>query len=60
MLTFIRCGWYTMPVLSTLIDIHSIFADQNDLIIKKYTVDGVHPSEAGYEVWTNYIIDYVN
>tara|TARA_R110002033_G_scaffold240_8_gene2305 strand:+ start:7139 stop:7288 length:150 start_codon:yes stop_codon:yes gene_type:complete len=49
-----------MPVLSTLIDIHSIFADQNDLIIKKYTVDGVHPSEAGYEVWTNYIIDYVN
>ena len=39
----------------TLIDLHSVFADKNDLMIKEYSVDGVHLSEAGYVVWVNFI-----
>lgn len=39
----------------TLIDLHSVFADKNDLMIKEYTVDGVHLSEAGYNIWVNFI-----
>ncbi|GAA4279660.1 polysaccharide deacetylase family protein [Gaetbulibacter aestuarii] len=50
----------SLPDFCILIDLHSIFADQNDLIIEEYAVDGVHPSEAGYKLWTNYIKGYVN
>lgn len=43
-----------------VIDLHSIFADANDLMISSYTVDGVHLSEAGYILWQNYIKEFVN
>ncbi|WP_309641271.1 GDSL-type esterase/lipase family protein [Flavobacterium sp.] len=43
----------------TLIDLHSAFADKNDLMIKDYTVDGVHLSEAGYTVWVDFIKAYL-
>lgn len=37
----------------TLIDLHSLFADSNDLMRSEYTLDGVHLNEAGYAVWVN-------
>jgi lysophospholipase L1-like esterase len=43
-----------------IIDLHSRFADKNDLMIGSYTTDGLHLSEAGYVVWQNYIIEFVN
>ena len=35
----------------TLIDLHTIFANANDLIKPEYTYDGTHPTEEGYQVW---------
>ena len=43
-----------------VIDLHSVFADKNDLMIKEYTHDGLHLTEAGYVVWQNYIAAFVN
>ncbi len=43
-----------------VIDLHSIFADVNDLMISSYSVDGVHLTEAGYVLWQNYIKEFVN
>jgi lysophospholipase L1-like esterase len=43
-----------------VIDLHSLFADANDLMISSYTVDGVHLTEAGYVLWQNYIKEFVN
>lgn len=43
-----------------VIDLYPIFADANDLMISDYTVDGVHLTEAGYNVWQNYIKEFVN
>jgi lysophospholipase L1-like esterase len=43
----------------TLLDLHSVFADKDDLMIKEYTVDGVHLSEAGYTTWVNFIKIYL-
>ncbi len=44
----------------TVIDLHSLFADSNDLIKSTLTYDGTHPNEAGYNEWMNfekYILD---
>lgn len=43
-----------------IIDLHSIFADANDLMIDSYSTDGVHLTEAGYVVWQNYVKGFVN
>ena len=43
----------------TLIDLHSVFADENDMMKKELTVDGVHLNEAGYKVWVAYIKKYL-
>ncbi|WP_191963399.1 GDSL-type esterase/lipase family protein [Flavobacterium luteum] len=43
-----------------VIDLHSAFTDQNDLMISEYTHDGLHLNEAGYEVWQNFIKEFVN
>jgi lysophospholipase L1-like esterase len=43
-----------------LIDLYSVFADKNDRIIEELTVDGVHLSEKGYLVWSDYIKEYLN
>lgn len=44
----------------TLIDLHPVFADKNDLMVKEYAVDGVHLSEAGYTVWVNFITTLID
>jgi len=38
----------------TVVDLHSLFADNNDLINPALTYDGTHPNEAGYNEWVNY------
>ncbi len=43
-----------------VIDLHSIFANADDLMIASYSVDGVHLSEAGYVIWQNYVKGFVN
>lgn len=43
----------------TLINLHSVFADKNDVMKKEYTVDGVHLSEAGYIAWVDFIKPYI-
>lgn len=43
-----------------IIDLHSRFADQNDLMIGSYTNDGLHLTELGYVAWQYYIIEFVN
>lgn len=43
-----------------VIDLYPKFADDNDLMISNYTFDGVHLTEAGYNVWQNYIKEFVN
>ena len=43
-----------------VIDLHSRFADQNDLMISSYTNDGLHLTDLGYLAWQYYIIEFVN
>jgi arabinogalactan endo-1,4-beta-galactosidase len=42
-----------------VIDLHSIFADTNDLMISTYSVDGIHLTESGYNLWKNYVAEFV-
>ncbi len=43
-----------------VIDLHSVFANEKDLLKSEYTNDGLHLTEAGYVVWQNYIRNLVN
>ena len=43
-----------------IIDLHSRFADKNDVMIGSYTNDGLHLTELGYLAWQYYIIEFVN
>lgn len=43
----------------TLIDLHSFFADDDDLIKKELTNDGVHLTEEGYNVWVSVVKKYL-
>ena len=43
-----------------ILDLHSRFADQNDLMIGSYTNDGLHLTELGYLAWQYYILEFVN
>ncbi len=43
-----------------VIDLHSAFANKDDLLIGEYTHDGLHLTESGYVVWQNYIKAFVN
>lgn len=40
------------------IDLYSSF-QENDVLIEKYTYDGLHISEAGYQLWTSIILPMV-
>lgn len=40
-----------------IIDLHSLFADESDLIKTEYTTDGVHLNEEGYLLWTSSLKD---
>lgn len=41
------------------IDLYASFCGNNNKIYRKYTVDGLHLSAAGYAVWKNLIASYV-
>ncbi len=43
----------------TLIDLHSFFSDENDLIKKELTNDGVHLTEEGYNLWVSVLLKYL-
>jgi lysophospholipase L1-like esterase len=43
-----------------VIDLHSIFANKDDLLLSEYTQDGLHLTELGYVVWQNYTKQFVN
>ncbi|MEI6947729.1 GDSL-type esterase/lipase family protein [Paraflavisolibacter sp. H34] len=44
--------------LFTLIDTHALFADEQDLMKKEFTRDGVHLTEKGYQVWVDCLKKY--
>ena len=44
----------------TLIDLHAIFANDNDMMKNELTVDGVHLNESGYIVWVDTIKKYLD
>jgi len=41
------------------IDLHSVFTDQDGLMNREYTTDGVHLNNNGYAVWVDYIHGYI-
>ena len=43
----------------TYIDLFSLLKDENNLLIKEYSTDGLHLTEEGYEIWTNALKDYL-
>lgn len=43
-----------------IIDLHSIFADMNNLIKPGLTKDNLHLNETGYDLWQKSIIEFVN
>lgn len=51
-----------MPTTNYLqiIDLHSIFADINNLIKPGLTKDNLHLNETGYDLWEKSIIEFVN
>ena len=44
----------------TVIDLYSIFANENDLMASEYTTDGVHLNSYGYGIWINQIRNHIN
>jgi lysophospholipase L1-like esterase len=42
-----------------VIDLHSVFTNQDGLMNREYTTDGVHLNNNGYSVWVEYIHDYI-
>ena len=43
----------------TVIDLYSIFANDNDLMTNEYTTDGVHLNSYGYDIWINQIRSHI-
>lgn len=43
----------------TYIDLFSLLADDNNMLIEKYSDDGIHLNAAGFEVWTKLIKPYL-
>ena len=43
-----------------IIDLHDIFLDSHGSLSKKYTSDGVHLNEEGYQKWSNFIKNYIS
>ena len=43
----------------TFIDLFPLLADSDNLLIEKYSDDGLHLNAAGFEVWTNLIKPYL-
>jgi len=47
---------YGMPY----VDLHALFADENGMLRQEYSYDGLHLTEAGYQVWLEAITPYVD
>lgn len=43
----------------TIIDLNSIFLNKTKEMDKKFSTDGVHLNDSGYELWTNHIKQYL-
>ena len=43
----------------TFIDLHSAFIDKDGLLDKRFTTDGVHLNNSGYDNWAKFIDKYV-
>lgn len=43
----------------TIIDLNSIFKNENREMDEKFSIDGVHLNESGYNLWTNHIKQYL-
>ena len=44
----------------TVIDLYSIFANDENLMTSEYTTDGVHLNTYGYGIWVNNIRNHIN
>jgi lysophospholipase L1-like esterase len=42
-----------------IFDLHPHFADEDDLLLPGFTHDGLHLTEAGYELWTKLLKDKI-
>ena len=42
-----------------VIDLYSVFVDKRGFMNEVYTIDGVHLNDAGYQVWVEYVDEYV-
>ncbi len=45
--------------VAKLLNLHKIYADEDDLLIKEYTSDGLHLNEEGYKLWVEALDKYV-
>lgn len=43
----------------TYIDLFSLLKDEDNLLVKEYSTDGLHLTEKGYGIWTNALKDYL-
>ncbi len=43
----------------TIIDLNSLFKSKDNDMDEKFSTDGVHLNESGYQLWTNYINQYL-
>ena len=43
----------------TYIDLFSLLKDENNLLVKEYSTDGLHLTEKGYEIWTNTLKEHL-
>ena len=41
------------------VDLFSLLADENNMLIKKYSDDGIHLNENGFQVWTELLMPYL-
>jgi lysophospholipase L1-like esterase len=53
-----RIAAYDHEKIYTIVETHSLFADDQDLVQKQYTKDGVHLNESGYARWADYLKKY--
>ena len=44
----------------TVIDLYSLFANDNDTMTSEYSTDGVHLNTYGYDIWVNYLRNHIN
>jgi len=44
----------------TVIDLYSLFANDNDTMTSEYSTDGVHLNTYGYDIWVNSLRNHIN